>query len=35
MKVGIHKQKESEDSALGLTDLENPGAFFAAKSTFA
>lgn len=35
MKVGIRKQKESEDSTLGLTDSENPGAFFAAKSTLA
>ena len=30
MKVGIHKQKESEDGAMGLSDSENPDTFFAA-----
>lgn len=35
MKVNTHKKKESEDGAQGLTDLENPDAFYAAKSTFA
>ncbi len=34
MKVGIHKQKESEEGTLGLTDSESPDAFIAAKCTF-